>query len=192
MSKRDRQGVRTPSDIEVKYNLGQLRAVREAASQNDIQLNETKKTLKEFMESTVASISNLLAHLDNVLTSDDLAEAINTALAQAKASGEFDGADGEDGDDGTSVTVTNVTESTEDGGSNVVTFSDGKTLTVKNGKKGDTGALDEAQVKAITDRIAALETRAKALEDALNGFSFKSGTSAPTSAGEKVITFVDL
>ena len=44
--------------------------------------------------------------------------------------------------EGTSVTVSNVSESTEDGGNNVVTFSDGKTLTVKNGKtgaKGDTG-----------------------------------------------------
>lgn len=40
---------------------------------------------------------------------------------------------------GESVTVTSVSESTEDGGSNVVTFSDGKTLTVKNGRKGNSG-----------------------------------------------------
>lgn len=47
------------------------------------------------------------------------------------------------GKDGASVTVKSVSESTADGGSNVVTFSDGKTLTVKNGSKGskgDTGA----------------------------------------------------
>ena len=44
---------------------------------------------------------------------------------------------------GTSVTVSNVSESTEDGGNNVVTFSDGKTLTVKNGKTGATGATGE-------------------------------------------------
>lgn len=48
--------------------------------------------------------------------------------------------DGTDGQNGTSVTVSNVSESTEDGGSNVVTFSDGKTLTVKNGKTGAAGA----------------------------------------------------
>ena len=42
--------------------------------------------------------------------------------------------------EGTSITVSNVSESTEDGGNNVVTFSDGKTLTVKNGKTGSTGA----------------------------------------------------
>lgn len=47
---------------------------------------------------------------------------------------------GEDGKDGTSVTVKSVSESTADGGSNVVTFSDGKTVTIKNGSKGSTGA----------------------------------------------------
>ena len=49
------------------------------------------------------------------------------------------GATGSAGKDGTSVTVTKVTESTADGGSNVVTFSDGKTLTIKNGTKGNAG-----------------------------------------------------
>lgn len=67
------------------------------------------------------------------LDANKLQEAINTALAQAKESGEFDGKDG------TSVTVKSVSESTADGGSNVVTFSDGKTLHVKNGKTGGKG-----------------------------------------------------
>lgn len=39
---------------------------------------------------------------------------------------------------------------------------------------------------------SSLETRIKALEDALNGFSFKAAISAPTSGGEKEITFVDV
>lgn len=47
---------------------------------------------------------------------------------------------GDTGADGTSVTVSSVSESTEDGGSNVVTFSDGKTVTIKNGSKGSAGA----------------------------------------------------
>lgn len=51
-----------------------------------------------------------------------------------------DGSPGSNGKDGTSVTVKSVSESTADGGSNVVTFSDGKTLTIKNGSKGSTGA----------------------------------------------------
>lgn len=49
------------------------------------------------------------------------------------------GKDGSAGKDGTSVTVKSVSESTADGGSNVVTFSDGKTLTVMNGKTGAAG-----------------------------------------------------
>lgn len=56
------------------------------------------------------------------------------------------GEKGEDGEDGASITVSSVSESTEDGGTNVVTFSDGKKLNVKNGSKGskgDTGATGE-------------------------------------------------
>lgn len=67
------------------------------------------------------------------LDSSTLEGAVNTALAKAKESGEFDGVDG------TSVTVKSVSESTADGGSNIVTFSDGKTVTVKNGSKGSKG-----------------------------------------------------
>ena len=51
----------------------------------------------------------------------------------------MDGEDGSPGKDGTSVTVKSVSESTADGGSNVVTFSDGKTVTIKNGSKGSKG-----------------------------------------------------
>ena len=40
---------------------------------------------------------------------------------------------------GESITITSVVESTEDGGENVVTFSDGTTLTVRNGSKGSPG-----------------------------------------------------
>lgn len=60
--------------------------------------------------------------------------ALNQMLTQAKESGEFKG------DPGESMTVTNVSESTVDGGENVVTFSDGSTLKVKNGNKGEFGA----------------------------------------------------
>lgn len=46
---------------------------------------------------------------------------------------------GSPGKDGESITITKVTESAVDGGENVVTFSDGKTLTVRNGSKGSAG-----------------------------------------------------
>jgi hypothetical protein len=58
---------------------------------------------------------------------------------------------GSTGKPGTSVTVKSVTESTEDGGSNVVEFSDGKTLTVKNGKKGADGKNPVKGVDYWTD-----------------------------------------
>lgn len=43
------------------------------------------------------------------------------------------------GEPGASVTIKNVSESTADGGNNVVTFSDNKTVTIKNGSKGTKG-----------------------------------------------------
>lgn len=46
---------------------------------------------------------------------------------------------GEKGDPGTSVTISSIVESAKDGGNNVVTFSDGSVLNVKNGNKGSSG-----------------------------------------------------
>ena len=69
----------------------------------------------------------------------------------------FDGNDGRtpqkgvdyfDGKDGASVSVQSVSESSEDGGRNIVTFSDGKTVTVKNGKTGSRGPAGESGVVA--------------------------------------------
>lgn len=50
-----------------------------------------------------------------------------------------DGQPGKDGTNGTSVTVSSVSESMASGGSNVVTFSDGKKVTIKNGLNGTNG-----------------------------------------------------
>lgn len=58
---------------------------------------------------------------------------------------------GASGKDGTSVTVASISESTEDGGSNVVTFSDGKTITIKNGSKGNKGDKPQKGVDYFTD-----------------------------------------
>lgn len=46
---------------------------------------------------------------------------------------------GEKGEDGTSVTITAIEQSLQNGGNNVVYFSDGNTLTVKNGSIGEDG-----------------------------------------------------
>lgn len=87
------------------------------------------------------------------LKNTDLADAITEALAEAKASGQFDGAPGEDGVDGSpgadgadGVGIQSVEQtitSIEDGGTNIVTVTktDGTTSTfqVKNGSKGSDG-----------------------------------------------------
>ena len=61
---------------------------------------------------------------------------------------------GKNGTNGTSVTVSKVTESTASGGTNVVTFSDGTTLNVKNGKDGEDYVLTDADKNEIADSIA--------------------------------------
>ena len=53
------------------------------------------------------------------------------------------GADGSDGDNGISVTIISTTESENDGGKNVVTFSDGSTITIKNGSAGAPFTYDQ-------------------------------------------------
>jgi uncharacterized protein YjbI with pentapeptide repeats len=72
----------------------------------------------------------------SLLTQDNLPVAINEALAQAKASGEFKG---DPGESGKSITVESVDKSEDDGGDNVITFSDGSSIIIKNGTKGDSG-----------------------------------------------------
>lgn len=59
----------------------------------------------------------------------------------------FDGDKGDKGDngnDGISVTVSSISESTVDGGDNLITFSDGKTIRIKNGTKGSPGEAGSA------------------------------------------------
>lgn len=78
------------------------------------------------------------------------------------------------GEDGTSVTVSKVTESTADGGSNVVEFSDGKTVTIKNGSKGSDGATGPQGPQGETgekgaDGSSASITGASATVDANTG-----------------------
>lgn len=53
---------------------------------------------------------------------------------------------GVDYDDGTSVTVRSVSQNNSDGGYSVVTFSDGKTVRIKNGSKGSNGKDGESGV----------------------------------------------
>lgn len=82
------------------------------------------------------------------------------------------GATGATGADGTSVTVSSVSESTADGGANIVTFSDGKTLTVKNGSKGSQGEKgekgDPTDVQQTTGQSTTAVMSQKATTDEIN------------------------
>ena len=88
------------------------------------------------------------AGLNDKLDASQLNTAINQALAQAKASGEFDGDKGDDGEDGVGVlSVQQTVSSSADGGNNevTVTLTDGTTskFSVKNGSKGTPGEKGE-------------------------------------------------
>lgn len=81
---------------------------------------------------------------------------------------------GEPGKDGESVSVERVTESTEDGGLNMVYFSDGKKVAVRNGRRGETGkGLD---IRGTYRSVSALEA---AVPEPEQGWMYNIGTAAP-------------
>ena len=142
--------------------------------------------------------SNVTCYEAQVAKKEDIPSAVEAALTEAKESGEFKGDKGDDGNPGTSVTVKSVSESTADGGSNVVTFSDGKTVTIKNGgkgskgDKGDTGA-DGAKGADGKDGYSIFHTSEEATMDdwpfdprfiTTNGRELQPGDKILTPAGK--------
>ena len=114
-------------------------------------------TITDKSGTTTATIFNGPDGKDYILTEADKQEIAEQASQMVKVP--------EDGKDGTSVTVKSVSESTADGGSNVVTFSDGKTITIKNGKAGTPGKTpvkgtdywrEEDKAEMVNEVIAAL------------------------------------
>lgn len=106
-------------------------------SVSDIADNLTTDNAKKVLSAAQGVV--LKGLIDNKLEASKLTEAINEALAQAKASGDFDGAPGEPGNDGVSPTVS-VEEIT--GGHRVsITDKDSTEIfDVMDGGEGDPGA----------------------------------------------------
>lgn len=68
MSKQDRQGVRTATDLERKYDLASLVGVKRAVKNSEEAINKTNKTLEEFMTSTLETIGELQTQIDGNIT----------------------------------------------------------------------------------------------------------------------------
>ena len=68
MNRQDRQGVRTPQDIEQKYDLSSIAGLKKAVENSEIGLNKTNKTLEDFMISAIGSIENLQSQIDGNVT----------------------------------------------------------------------------------------------------------------------------
>jgi phage-related protein len=68
MSKQDRQGVRTPADLERKYDLASLVGIKQAVQNSVDGINKTNKTLEEFMTNTLNTLDDLYSQLDGNIT----------------------------------------------------------------------------------------------------------------------------
>ena len=68
MSKQDRQGVRTAEDLERKYNLSSLVGIKKAVENSVEGINQTNKTLEEFMTSTLETIDGIKSQVDGSVT----------------------------------------------------------------------------------------------------------------------------
>ena len=90
---------------------------------------------------------------ENALTDETLTEAINTALTQAKESGEFNGADGKDGKDGDPFTYEDFTPE------QLAALKGEPGKDGENGKDGQNGSdyvLTESDKTEIAEQAAAL------------------------------------
>lgn len=68
MSKQDRQGVRTATDLERKYDLASLVGVKKAVENNVEGLNKTNATLENFMSATLETMEELQSLIDGNIT----------------------------------------------------------------------------------------------------------------------------
>lgn len=66
--KQDRQGVRTAQDLERKYDLKSISTIKKAVENSVEGINQTNKTLEEFMSATLKDIGDLQSQIDGNIT----------------------------------------------------------------------------------------------------------------------------
>jgi phage-related protein len=66
--KQDRNGVRTPADLERKYDLASLVGIKKAVRTNEDGINKTNAELEKFMIATIGDIENLQGQIDGNIT----------------------------------------------------------------------------------------------------------------------------
>jgi hypothetical protein len=59
MKKQDRQGVRTPADVERKYNLGRILSAQGSSPKLELQIQQLSQTLAQFIAKTNIEIEEL-------------------------------------------------------------------------------------------------------------------------------------
>lgn len=64
MSKQDRQGVRTATDLERKYKLAQIEEQQKTSAKQSIQMNQLAQTISQLANSTNAELGNLQNQID--------------------------------------------------------------------------------------------------------------------------------
>lgn len=97
-----------------------------------------------------------------------------------------DGVNGKDGKDGTSVTITDIKESSVDGGNNVISFSDGNKLNIKNGSTGSPGTGGGGGIDADQLNAAVEEALQEAKES--GEFDGEKGDKGDHGSGGKPVT----
>lgn len=107
---------------------------------------------------------------------------------------DLSGAEGIQGPPGSSITVASVQESNVDGGSNIVTFSDGNKLTVRNGNKGSSVGIASVTVSTSAGGTNVVEfTDGNTLEvkNGANGTSVtvKKVTESSEDGGSNIVEF---
>lgn len=71
MSKQDRQGVRTPADIERKYDLGKLNSFRGDSQKQDLAVSELTQKVDHFIANTNGNFENINADIDGIIEDID-------------------------------------------------------------------------------------------------------------------------